>query len=254
MKKLILLQFCIVVLATLILSGCLKTRAQLRGEADDYASSAPVPAQIQDVQPQGQYAIDEIKSEITRLNGRIEDLERENKQAASSASATNKDDLKKLEQRIIELEEAQANMLETLKKMQANTPAPDRAEVFQKGKAAYKNEEYDQAIESLTEYLRATNAKQAEEATYLRAESHFALKNYKKAITDYSKFPEKFTQSKRMPQVLLRIGTSFEALGMKEDAQSFYQEIIDKFPKSAEAKKAAAKLPKQGKAKASKIK
>ena len=41
---------------------------------------------------------------------------------------------------------------------------------------------------------------------------------------------------------LLKIGQSFEALGMKEDAKGFYQELTDKFPKSPEAAKAKKKV------------
>jgi len=76
----------------------------------------------------------------------------------------------------------------------------------------------------------------------MRAEAYYQLKQYKKAIVDYSKFPEKFTTSKKMPVALLKIGQSFDALGMRDDAKSFYQELIEKFPKSQEAKKARSKL------------
>ena len=90
-------------------------------------------------------------------------------------------------------------------------------------------------------YLKNTKAKQHEEATFIRAESYYSLAQYKKAIVDYSKFPEKFTKSKRMPLALYKIGLSFEHLGMKEDAKGFYQELVEKFPKSPEGVKARAK-------------
>ena len=52
-------------------TGCLKTRAQLKDDSDGpEGASAPVSSPAQPVQPQGQYVIDEIKAEITRLNGR----------------------------------------------------------------------------------------------------------------------------------------------------------------------------------------
>ena len=47
---------------------------------------------------------------------------------------------------------------------------------------------------------------------------------------------------KRLPLALYNIGLSFDALGMKSDAQGFYAEVVEKFPRSAEAKKAKAKL------------
>jgi tol-pal system protein YbgF len=226
-------------------TGCLKTRAQLRDEggADDHdGSTKPIPAQVQDVEPKGQYVIDEIKGELTRMTGRLEDLERQQKQASAAGTAAKSDEVKKLETRILELEQAQAAMLEAIKKIQAGAPPPDPAEAFEKGKAHFQAGNFDGAVESLSAYLKAPSGKHAEEATFLRGESYFQLKQYQRAITDYSKFPEKFNRSRKMPQALLRIGLSFEALGMKDDGKAFYQELVEKFPKSAEAKKARAKL------------
>ena len=43
------------------------------------------PNAVQDVQPQGLYAIDEIKQQMTILQGRIEDLERAQKDQATAS-------------------------------------------------------------------------------------------------------------------------------------------------------------------------
>lgn len=228
---------------SLSFSSCLKTRAQLKGESQDEGKDSgpkPIPAQVQDVQPQGQYVIDEIKSEMTRMTGRIDDLERA-KQDSSSSGPT-KDDFKKLETKLIELEQAQIQMLEAIKKLQTSAPPPNNQEAFEKAKKHYTAGEYDLAVENFSAYLKNPKAKNAEDAVFLRGEAYFQLKQYKKAIVDYSKFPEKYTKSKYLPQSLYRIGQSFEALGMKEDAKNFYQELVEKFPKFAAAKKVKAKL------------
>lgn len=236
--------FCFLSLA-LTCTACLKTRAQIREDGGAAESAAPtesgnaVPAQIQDVQPQGQYVIDEIKGEMTRLMGRIEDLERSQKQSQDPSRAA---DFKKLETRVNELEQAQSQMLEAIKKLQDTSAAPDSAELFERGKNQIESENYEAAVDSFTNYLKVPKAKHQEEATFLRGEAHFHLKNYKKAIVDYSKFTEKYTKSKHAPVALLKIAQSFEALGMTDDAKGFYQELADKFPKSTEGKKARAKL------------
>ncbi len=233
------LRIALILTLAMSMTACLKTRAQLKNDAPE-EDAAPVPVQVQDVQPQNQYVIDEIKSEITRLTGRIEDLERKAQQTADTPKADK--DLKAMETRIVELEQAQAAMLETLKKMQASIPMPENVGAFERGKEAFKAGEYEQAVEHFTEYLKASKGKHIEEATFKRAESHFKLKQYKKAIVDYSKFPEKYTKSSKLAQALYQIGQSFDALGMKEDGKGFYQELVDKFPKSPEAKKARPKL------------
>ncbi len=205
--------------------------------------SAGTPAQVKDVEEHGNYAIDEIKGELTRINGRVEELER-NAQSASQTGQSSKDDFKKLESRILELEQAQANMLEAIKKMQETHAAAnaDPMEALEAGRKNFSGKNYDAAIDQLSNYLKAPKGKHSEEATYLRGESYFQLKQYKKSIVDFSKFPEQYTRSKLMPQALLRIAQSFDALGMKEDASGFYQELVEKYPKSTEAKKVRTKV------------
>jgi tol-pal system protein YbgF len=235
------------IVAASSLSGCLKTRAQLRGDGADPAE--PRLQEVRDVRPQGAYALDEMKQEITRLTGRIEDLERQQSQLQhqarakddSKAEAARAEELKRLETRIAELESTQLQTLEALKKLQSSAPPPDTADLMRSARAQLKAKQYDAAIETLAGVLKNPKSKDAEEATFLRAEAYFESKQYKKAIIDYSKFPEKFSKSKHMPAALLRIGQSFEALGMKEDAKGFFTEVSDKYPKSAEAKKAKAR-------------
>lgn len=224
------------VLIVLLTSACLKTRAQLREDGED--APRPVAAQpVQDVKPGG-YAIDEVKDEITRLTGRIEDLERSQKEQKGGADH---DTVKKLEDRIAQLEQAQLALSESVKKIEESPAVMDPNEVFKKAKDQFDKGEFQSAADSFGNYLKLPKIKKAEDATFYKAESYFKLKEYKKAIVEYSKFPEKFSKSTRMADVLFKIGTSFESLGMKDDAKGFFQELIEKYPKSPEAKKARKK-------------
>ncbi|MCM2322142.1 MAG: tetratricopeptide repeat protein [Oligoflexia bacterium] len=229
------------VFCAVALSGCLKSRLQVR---EDGGEPRPVPGKIQEVQPQASYVVDELKGELTRLTGRVEDLERARQDA--SASAPQKEDLRKLETRVQELETAQAQLIDTIKKLTEQKPAAPAAadghESFEKAKAQFDAGNYDAAIDAFSSYLKVAKGSKAEEATFLRAESYFITKQYKKAIVDYSRFPEKYSKSRHLPVALLKIGHAFEALGLKDDAKGFYQELVDKYPKSSEAKKARAKL------------
>ncbi len=226
---------------SLILAGCLKTRTQLKEEGGE-ESAKPVSAPIQDVQPQGQYVIDEIKSEITRLTGRIDEIERTLKLGADTATQAQKDDQKKLETRVTELEKAQALLIENFKKTEDTNLNKDPEEFYAKATALLEAGNTEGAVEALTAYLNHPKAKRVQSATFQRAEAYYQLKQYKKAIVDYSKFPEKFPQSKSMPDALYKIGVSFEALGMKEDAKGFFQELVEKFPKNPLSKKVRSKL------------
>ncbi len=226
-------------------SACLKTRAELKGDDDTDAgnSATAVPAKVTDISPQGnQYAIDDMKEQITELTGRVETLEQAQKQGSANNATLSKDDLNKLETRVVQLEQTQANILEAIKKLQDNaTSMADPTALLEKGKQQYDSKDYSGAIATLDAYLQVPKVKQAQEATFLRAEAHYNLKEYKKAIVDYSKFPEKYTHSRHMAEALFKIGRSFDALGMHDDAKGFYQELIEKFPHSAEAKRIHSK-------------
>ena len=224
-------------------SGCLKTRTQLREEGSDDSTQGSKTSAPEAAPPApGQYAVDELKSELTRMTGRLEDLERAQAQSSKDPSIANKDDLKKLEARIAELEQAQLAVLEAIKKLQNSSPPADATDAYEKGKALFDAGDMSGAIEQFSTYLRNPKGKYAEDATFHRAEAYYSVKDYKKAIIDYSKFTEKFKNSKRVPAALYKIGLSFEALGMKEDAHGFFAELTEKFPKSSEAKKVKPRL------------
>jgi len=232
--------------ATVALTGCLKTRAQLRNQSqNEVAQDGSVRVQVTDVQPDSQRAVvDELKTEITRLNGRLEDLERTNNdlsQKTGNKEKTKEEENKKLESRIQELEASQLQMIEALKKKEKETPKVEPTDRFTHGRDLFVKKKYTESIEALSDYLKFPKGKNREDALYFRADSYSATNQHKKAIIDYSEINEKFPKSKRMPKVLAKIAMSFEALGMKSDAKVFYQELVDKFPKSPEAKKALSK-------------
>jgi tol-pal system protein YbgF len=240
MKKRFICALALVVM-TLNSTSCLKTRGQIREDSDDREVSKPIPVQAAtEVQPQGQYVLDEIKAEFTRLEGKVEDLEREQKNA--SGKATSSEDLKRLDARLTQLEQNVASIQESMKKLQESSSLADPGELFKKAQSQFNDGDYEAAAETWGLYLKAPKATKLEDATFMRGESYYKLKQYKKAIVEYSKFPEKYTRSKKMPEALYKIGQSFEALGMKEDAKGFYQELVEKFPKSPEAKRIRKKV------------
>jgi tol-pal system protein YbgF len=224
----------------ILLTGCLKTRAQLKEDGEDREATRSVAVQPpQEVRPQSQYVIDEMKDEMTRMEGRIEDLERNQKE--SSGRSRDKEELKKLTDKVRELEEIQLNLSESLKKLEESISSKDPSEIFEKAKSQFKAQDYEAAAETLGRYLKVNKGKKSEEAIMMRGECYYKLKQYKKAIVEYSKFPEKFSRSAKMPEALYKIGLSFDALNMKDDAKGFYQELVEKYPKSPEAKKARKK-------------
>lgn len=239
----------------LSLSACLKTRAQLRSESSgDGLSDERVPISdssdsmrrpssappVQDVKTHGEYAVEELKDEITRLTGRIEELERHQKNADPEKL---QETLKQVDSRLAQLEKSQQAMQESLSEAhQLASSLQDPSELMKEAKNLFSDGRYQEAADQLTKYEKMNKAKNKEEAAFLKGESYFHLKQFKKAIVEYSKFPEKYTKSNFYPEALYKIGLSFDAMGLKDDAKGFYQELVEKFPKSAQAKKVKRKV------------
>jgi len=225
---------CAVVITILMTSACV-TRGQLtetQQNSGDVAKMDATPVQG------GGYGIEELKAEQARENGRIEELER----GANSSNWKDSDDYKALVKRVDDLEKAQLESLEAIKKLQANQPPADNTGLVEQAKKAFNAGDYSNATDLLTQYLQNPSGKLAEDAYFLRGESLFRQKIYKKAILDYANFPDKFNKSPLYPKALLKIGLAYEALSMKDEAKAFFQDLIEKFPKSHEAKEAKKHL------------
>jgi len=266
-----LLRLSLIVVLVISFSACVTTRAQLNEKSaqddlpnsPDVAKSAavkseelsptqsppttptvvsspavvasPVQKSVSAV-PQGEYGLEEMRAELAKLAGRVEDLEQEKK----VKEAAQIEEQAKLQAKIDDLQKQLKD-----KETQQNTgpSLPEGKTPFEAGKDAFFAARYDIAIQFFDQFLKANEqGKDVEEATFLRAESNFNLKEYKKAIVDYSKFPEKYSKSNFHPKALLKIAESFEALEMKEDAMAFYSDLVDKFPKTVEGKIAKKKL------------
>ena len=178
---------------------------------------------------------DEVRAELARANGRVEELQHEQEVKEKSTG----EDLKKAQERIAALEKQ-------LKELTPETVSvPEGKSPFDAGKDSFLSGKYDEAIVFLSQFLSSKDSgKQVEEATFLRGEANFKKLQYNKAILDYSKFPEKFQKSSFHPKALLKIAESFEATGRKDDAKVFYSDLVEKFPKTAEGKIAKKKLKK----------
>jgi TolA-binding protein len=196
--------------------------------------STPSPTPIPIVKPEAaDYGAEELRAELARVAGLAEEYRHEKEKIEAASAET----LKKSQERIAQLEKQ-------LKDLTPEVPTlPEGKSNFQAGKDAYLAGNLDEAVHFLTQALSVSESgKEAEEATFLRAEAQFKKQQYNKAIVDYSRFPEKFQKSSYHPKALLKIAESFDALGKKEESKAFYSELVDKFPKTAEGMLAKKRL------------
>ncbi|MGE4231883.1 MAG: tetratricopeptide repeat protein [Bacteriovoracia bacterium] len=218
-----------------LIPGCLKTRSQVKG-AEEQAEEQPadnLPKQ------NTRYEIEELKNEVVRLNGKVEELEHNYK---------NSDGDSDVNQRLQEIEKNQMLILADVKKLKDQQEEIEQKsfnpkQTLRAGQKLLKQKKYEDALEQ----FRQVNSKNSRghdlaEAYFGIGEAEYGLKNYKKAILAYSKVQEIAPKSNLAPTSVYKIGWCFKNLNMNKEAKSFFSEVVEKYPKSPEAKKAKSKL------------
>ncbi|PIS11560.1 MAG: hypothetical protein COT73_03260 [Bdellovibrio sp. CG10_big_fil_rev_8_21_14_0_10_47_8] len=74
------------------------------------------------------------------------------------------------------------------------------------------------------------------------SEELFAKKEWKKAIVSYQRFRDANPRHRKFAEATYKIGVCFQELGLKDEAKTFFDEVVAKFPNSNEAKRARTRL------------
>ena len=171
----------------------------------------------------------DIESDLRSMTGRLEvvenklqrsDRDRENLKAlAENSSADSSKKLVLIQEEMLRLQEQVSVLTTELNAMKA-------------------------ALAANAESMAAANAEKAaaKKDLFEQAEESFDKKEWRKAILNYQKYRDANGKSKRFPEATYKIGVSFQELGMKDEAKTFFDEVVSKFPKSSEAKKAKTRL------------
>lgn len=205
-----------------MMTGCLKTRSEVRDTETKQVMAQQVTT-LQRTNADTTNRIAELEQEVREMNGKMEVLE--NKLSRQNPEAEK--NLKNVSDQVSEANKKMAIYQEELVK-QENTI-----------------KQLTQEIEVLkTEaHAKVTEKEAAEKKTPLQlADDYFKNNDWKKAIIQYQKYRDENPKGKKVAESTYRIAYAFGELGMKDEAKTFYEEVIAKFPTSAEAKKAKTKI------------
>lgn len=226
-------QILVLSLMSMIATGCvaLKTRSEVRGEGDAepqrQTSRAQVATAKEFKEPKAAAAVaraDELDNQMRNLNGRVDTIENQLNQINAAGEGEKKsvtemakyadqkftayeEELKKMDAKVLALE-AELAALKTAKAEAAASPAPSA-----KGKTPYDE-----------------------------GEDLFNGKKWKEAIVAFQKYRDANPKGKMYADATYKIGVCFQELKMKDESKAFFDEVIAKFPKSKEAKKAAFRM------------
>jgi len=235
-----------------------KKQAALEAEMKDrYQARESTEQKLQHRSAAVTAGLEEIRVEISKLNGRLDKVEYTLKKEVTA----NRDTYRKYETLIQQLqasvsaEEQRIAQLEqylnlektgtdadekTTEQLQYNLSEEQR---YLQAKQKFDAGDFDAAREGFSALIkRYPKSKHADNAQFWIGEIYYREKWYEKAILEYQKVIEKYAKGNKVAAALLKQGFSFYNLKDKANARLLLQELIKKYPKSKEAQIARKKL------------
>ncbi len=220
------MKYVVVILFSMTTFGCLKTRSEMKDtETRQAVQQQVVSLQKNTADSSNHFA--ELEEQIRALNGRTEVLEnrlsmkgqetdREKKSLADQNAELYRkvnllqESLGKMEQQISVLS-TQMTVIEAQNQAQANSKSAPAAVTSRKN-------------------------------SFETAQDQFAQKEWKKAILNYEKYREESPKGKQIAEATFKIGVCFQELGLKDEAKTFFEEVVARFPKSEDSRRAKIRL------------
>jgi len=115
-----------------------------------------------------------------------------------------------------------------------------KKEQLKDAKAYFKKDYFTKAL-PIFENLISQNYRPAECNFYV-GEIKYYRKKYKEALHYFKNSMTLYDKAKYLPKLLLHSAVSFEKLGDNDNAQNFYNTIVEIYPESIEAKEASKKI------------
>ena len=185
---------------------------------------------------------------VKTLESRLAKLEEEAK-AQAELVRKREEELKQLRESMQTAQEAQA-AVQAAQRLSADGAADvalGESETirrdYETGWRAFERKDYKIALARFRDFIKKNpKSRLAASAQYWLGESHFALREFDRAIVEFDEVRRKHAQSDKVPAALLRQGAAFTELGEKLNARLVLQELVEKYPQSAEAARAKQRL------------
>ncbi len=216
---------------SLALSGCLLTRQDIAEEEHKRTVQQQV-ASLQQAQADSRALYGELNEELRSIHGRVERLE-------SRVSSANRDLDKSNEQTSQQVAEGNRKfqlLQETVQKLETQMNFLQQEVI--------KISQIQSSGGNGPSHGGGKSEKKID--SFKLAEAAFQKKDWKNAILHYESYRKGNPKGTRFGSATLRIGICFKELGLRDDAETFFEEVIVSFPGSTLAQQ-AKDLRKKGK-------
>ena len=193
--------------------------------------------------------MENIQSQITKNDKNIKTIQKSFDKIVKLVNGINNNYVTKKEfNRLLKLLDQKE--IKSASKSNAKVTTPKKSTAVKKSnkerlleaKALFKKDYFTKAI-IIFEDLISKNYRPAESNFYV-GEIKYYRKKYKDALHYFKNSMTLYDKADYLPKLLLHSAISFEKLGDDDNAQNFYNTIVDIYPESNEAKEASKKIKK----------
>lgn len=127
------------------------------------------------------------------------------------------------------------------------TAVGDERALYLKAFNLFKERKYQEARPALDEFLRRyPQGRYADSARYWLAESHYLLRDYPAALSEYERLVQLHPQSPKAPAALLKIGLIHDEQKQTEAGRAALERLLREYPNTSEAQLARERLEREG--------
>ncbi|NIA08253.1 MAG: tol-pal system protein YbgF [Nitrospiraceae bacterium] len=188
--------------------------------------------------------MDELKAELLRLNGLIDQMGHKSDQDEKDALAFRQDIKGQIEKLKEDIKLLQASV-EVTKKVEKAREMAARGEVdlYQQALNLVQKKRFKDAERTLKTYIeRHPQGKRIANAYFWIGECEYNIKHYEEAILGYQKVISSYPKSNKVAAALLKQGLAFVRLGDKESAKIVLKKLLKRYPRTSQAKVAKKQL------------
>lgn len=197
---------------------------------------------------------DELRMEIARLNNVVEERAAKEKQQVDEMRremTAMSNQIATLSSRIQGMESSRASGGggggdEAAERPERERPARAKGRTtYEAGKRQYDEGKFDDAVDTLKAVIRdRPKSDEGKRAQFLLGEAYYANKDFGNAALEFSEFKKGHPKDALVANAIYRQANAFRAMNKKTEAKLFYQELIEKFPKSPFSSKARNEMKK----------
>lgn len=122
-------------------------------------------------------------------------------------------------------------------------PRSEELNLYDTSMASFKEGKYEDAMKGFQALIKKyPNSDRADNAQFWIGECYMGIKQYEKAILAYQEVIKKYPKGNKVPSAMLRQAIAFLEIKDKTSTRLLLKKIINKYPKSSEAQIAKKKL------------